>query len=437
MATTADLPTDTMRLVSRRILMFLFVAFVFNQLDRVNVSFAALQMNAQLGFTAEVYGLGVGLFFVSYLLFEIPSNMLLQRFGARVWLARIMVTWGMVAVAMAFISGQRSFYALRFLLGLAEAGFVPGYLYYLRLWVPERWRGWELTKIALAIPLAVILGGPVSGLLLKLGSIGGLAGWQWMFVLEGVPTILLGVLAFWRLTETPQEADWLSQAQRTWLIGEIDREQAAIGKIGPTKFSDTLRDRRVIACAAAFFCASMSTYGIIYWLPQILRQLSGLGNSEVSLLATLPFVGLGVGMYLNTRHSDRSRERHLHFAVAALFAAAGLVVAAVSSDPWIGLAGLVACGTGLGGALGVFWTIPMGLLSGTAAAGGFALVNMVGNSAGFVSPYLIGIVRTTTGSFAAGLYVLAVFMAGSALLIRWTRHGGYAVRVAPVLDKEA
>lgn len=430
-----DLPKETMRRVSRRILAFLFIAFVFNQLDRVNLSFAALQMNAQLGFTAEVYGLGVGLFFLSYLLFEIPSNILLRHFGAPIWLGRIMVTWGVVAVAMAFISGERSFYALRFLLGLTEAGFVPGYLYYLRLWVPERQRGRELTKVALAIPLAVIFGGPVSGLLMQLGSIGGLAGWQWMFVLEGVPSILLGVLAFWVLTETPQQAQWLTMEQKRWLVAEIDREQAATGVHGTTEFRHMLRDRRVIASAASFFCASMSTYGIIYWLPQILRQLSGLGNMEVSLLSTVPFVGLGVGMYCNTRHSDRSGERHLHFAIPALSAATGLILAAVSVNPWVGLLGLVICGTGLGSALGVFWTIPMGLVSGTAAAGGLALVNMIGNSAGFVSPYLIGVVRTWTGSFAAGLYVLAAFMAGSAALIFRTR-GQPAIRTAKLSHGE-
>ncbi len=375
----------------------------------------------------DLYGFGVGVFFLSYLLFEIPSNMLLERFGARFWLGRIMISWGAVAVCCAFVGSAWSFYAVRFLLGLAEAGFVPGYIYYLRLWVPERRRGREMAKVALAIPAAVILGAPVSGLLLRLDSVAGLAGWQWMFILEGVPSVLLGVLAFRVLTERPEKAAWLTEPQRTWLSVEIAREQGSIARHGATAFGDMLRDRRIVACAAAFFCASMSTYGIIYWLPQILKQLSGLGNLGVSLMSTLPFVGLGLGMYGNTVHSDRAQERHWHFAIPALVAGAGLLIAASVSDPWVGLGGLVLAGAGLGSALGVFWTIPMGLLGGSAAAVGLAFVNMLGNSAGFVSPYVIGLVRSATGSFAAGLFVLAAFMAASAMLIFLTRGRRAAV----------
>lgn len=418
---SAAVETETMRRVSRRILALLFVVFVFNQLDRVNVSFAALQMNAQLGFTAEVYGFGVGIFFVSYLLFEIPSNLILQRVGARFWLARIMITWGLVAVAMAFVTSERSFYALRFLLGLAEAGFVPGYLYYIRQWLPEHRRGAEMAKIALAIPAAVVLGAPLSGLLLRLDHLGGLAGWQWMFILEGLPSVALGVLTIWLLTGRPENAAWLTAEQRQWLVTEIGRDEAKTDRHGGVAIVRALQDRRLVASAGAFFCASMSTYGIVYWLPQIIRQLSALSLLQVSLLSALPFIGLGAGMFFNARHSDREGERHVHFAAPALVCGAGLVLAASATDPWIGLLGLVVCGTGLGSALGVFWTIPMALLPGSAAAAGLALVNMLGNAAGFVSPALIGVVRGWTGSFSAGLYVLAGFMAASAALIFLTR----------------
>ena len=424
----ADLARETMRRVSARILVFLFVVFVFNQLDRVNVSFAALQMNQQLGFTPEIYGFGVGAFFISYLLFEIPSNLLLARFGARVWLARIMITWGVVAVCFALVRGPWSFYALRFLLGMAEAGFVPGYIYYLRTWLPQAQRGREMAKVALAIPVAVIFGAPVSGLLLRLDSLAGLAGWQWMFILQGLPSVLLGIFALWWLTERPQDAAWLTAPQRAWLIETIAAEERDVAAHGATRAADILRDRRVVACAATFFCASMSTYGIVYWLPQILRQLSGFGPLAVSFMSALPFVGLGLGMYFNTAHSDRFQERHWHFAVPAAAAAIGLVIAALFADPWIGLAGLVLAGTGLGSALGVFWTIPMGLLGGGAAAVGFAFVNMLGNSAGFVSPYLIGLIRGWTGSFTAGLYVLAGFMTLAAILVFASRRGASEAR---------
>lgn len=412
-----DIERATLRRVSRRILAFLFIVFVFNQLDRSNLSFAALQMNGRLGFTAEVYGFGVGMFFISYLLFEIPSNLILRKVGARIWLARIMITWGIVAAAMAFVYDETSFYVIRFLLGLAEAGFVPGYLYYLARWVPEKNWAAAIALTAIAIPIAVVLGAPISGWLLSIGSLGGLDGWQWMFIIEGLPSIVLGFIALGYLTERPEDATWLTPQQRNWLVSQIELEQRRAATGGHTSFGTAAKDARVWIIAIGFFCATMSTYGIVYWMPQIIKQLSGLNNLEVSLLTALPFIGMGLGMFFNARHSDKVGERFWHFAIAIVASGIGLVVSAAVPSPVIALAGLILCATGLGAGLGVLWPIPMTFLSGSAAAGGFALINMIGNSAGFFSPNIIGRIRQATGSFTVGLYVLAGLMAVSAILL--------------------
>jgi MFS transporter, ACS family, tartrate transporter len=416
-----DLERETTRRVTRRIIGLLFIIFIFNQLDRVNLAFATLQMNAQLGFTPEIYGIGVGVFFFSYLLFEIPSNVIALRVGARIWLARIIISWGVVAMLMAFIYDARSFYALRFLLGLAEAGFVPGFMYYVRFWVPEKSRARILAMVALAIPLSAIINAPIAGLLLSLDKFGGLSGWQWLFLLEGVPSVILGFVTLKMLTERPEQANWLTLAQRNWLTTEIAREQTSIGQHGLSSFRAALANSRVWLIAISFFCATMSTWGLTYWLPQIIKQLSGLTNLEVSLLTGVPFIGLACGMYWNGRHSDKTGDRHWHFAIATFVATAGLSLAAAATAPLLSFIGLVLCATGLGAALGVLWPIPMAFLTGAAAAGGLALINLVGNTAGLVSPYLIGWIRQSTGSFAPGLWVLAVLMFASGLLMLASR----------------
>lgn len=413
----SSIHSETMRVVSRRLLSFLFIVFVFNQLDRANVSFAALRMNADLGFTPQVYGFGVGVFFVSYLLFEIPSNLILQRVGARIWLARIMISWGLIAMAMAFINNATWFYIARFALGVAEAGFVPGYLFYIQRWLPEQNKGVGLAKVALAIPVAVIFGAPLSGALLSLGDIAGLESWRWMFIIEGLPSVILGVAAYFVLTEGPAEARWLRPDQRDWLLGEIERGRAAKSADVETMFGAAMKDKRVWLCTVGFFWASMCTYGIVYWMPQIIQQLSGLPVFAVTVLTAIPFVGLGLGMYINTWLSDRTGERHLHFVLAVLLSAAGIGIGASVSNPVVAFCGLVVCATGIGAALGVFWLIPMAFLSGSAAAGGLALINMIGNTAGFFSPYIIGWIRQTTNSFTAGLYMVAASLLVSASLV--------------------
>lgn len=408
---------STIAAVSRRLIPFLFVLFVVNFLDRVNVGFAALQMNADLNFTPEVFGLGVGLFFVAYVAFEIPSNLILQRVGARLWIARIMVTWGLASAAMAFVSGPRSFYLLRFLLGLAEAGFVPGVLLYLGQWFPEKARAAAVAKFMTASAVSIAIGAPVSGAVMSLGGFLGLAGWQWMFLLEGVPAALLGLAVLAVLPDRPADAAWLDAGQRAWLASTLRREAAAkragggLHGIGPA-----LASPAVWLIGAIYFCIGIGFYGVSLWLPQILRQMSGLPPFGVGLLTTLPFLSAAAAMVANGRHSDRTGERRWHLAVSCLLGAAGFGAGAMAASPAAAFGGICLGAAGLWGGIGVFWSLPMAALGGTAAAAGIALVNAVGNVGGFVGPTVIGWLRARTPGFGASLLLVAGFLALAAAL---------------------
>jgi ACS family tartrate transporter-like MFS transporter len=421
-----DIERSTMKLVRLRIFYPLFVMFLLNQVDRTNVAFAALQMNAELGFNAEVYGFGTGLFFFSYLLAEMPSNLMLERFGPRIWLSRITISWGVVAVLMAFIYNANSFYLLRFLLGLAEAGFAPGSIYFINLWAPKRYRSKSVVISALAIPFSVIFGGPIAGLFLSLDRVGGLAGWQWLFLVEGLPSILFGIFTLGYLTDRPEQARWLSSEQRSWLVRELQSDAAAASTHGISTLAGALRSWLVWRAGIAFFCVTLTTWGLGFWLPQIVKQLSGLTNFQVSLLATCPFIGLALGFVLNSWHSDKVQERQWHFVGGALIGAAGLLVSCTVPSATLAFCGLILTGFGLGCALAVFFPIPMGFLSGTATAGGLAFINMIGNSAGFFGSYIIGWIRQTTGSFNSALAFLCVGMALGALLLAPFKLGGGA-----------
>ncbi|MBR0859106.1 MFS transporter [Bradyrhizobium liaoningense] len=412
-----DIERDTMRRVRSRIFYCLFLMFLLNQIDRTNVGFAALQMNSQLNFTAEVYGFGTGLFFFSYLLAEMPSNLMLERFGPRIWLSRICISWGVIATLMAFVHDATSFYILRFLLGAAEAGFAPGSIYYINLWAPKRHRAKSIVVTALAIPLSVIIGGPVAGLFLSIDNVAGLAGWQWLFLAEGLPSVIFGLFTLWFLTDQPKDAHWLSSAQRSWLIRELDSDAKEASQHGISTLRSVLRSGRVWRTGIAFFCVTLTTWGLGFWLPQIIKQVSGLTNLQVSLLAALPFVGLATGFLVSSWHSDRVQERQWHFVGGALVGAAGLLISATVPSAALAFCGLIVTGFGLGCALAVFFSIPMGFLSGTAVAGGLAFINMIGNSAGFFASYIIGWLRGTTGSFNAALAFLCVGMVLGALLL--------------------
>ncbi len=412
-----DIEKRTLRKIRRNLLYFLLALYTVNVLDRINLSFAALRMNAQLGFNAEVYGFGAGVFFIGYLLLEIPSNYLMSRYGGRVWLARIAISWGLLAILMAFVYDRTSFYLLRFLLGAAEAGLVPGILYFISLWVPRRNRGVAILTFALAIPVSAIIGAPISGWLLAWDRVGGLAGWQWMFVVEGIPSVILGFLTLRVLVDRPALTTWLEPAERDWLTAELAREDSDVAVHGLTTFSAALRDIRVWVCALTFFCITMTTYGLTYWLPQIVKEFAGSSDFTVSLISAIPFVGMGLGMLLTGWLSDRAGERSFHFATVAIVAAGGILIACLSGDARVTLCGMTVCAFGLGGAIAVFWPIPMNLLTDTAAVGGFALINMAGNAAGFVGSYMIGWIRQHTNSFSAAFGVLSALLLAAALLI--------------------
>ena len=416
-------PPNPLRKVRRRLIPFLFLLYIVAYLDRINVSFAALQMNEDLGFSSAVYGLGAGIFFVSYVLFEVPSNLILERVGVRLWISRIMITWGIASSAMMFVQGPWSFYALRFLLGAAEAGFFPGIILYLTRWFPAEDRARAIALFMTATALAGVIGGPVSGVLLSLDGVASLRGWQWLFLLEGLPALLLGVAVFKWLPERPSDAKWLEPAERDWLIARLRDEEAAAGASSHATFGRALRSGRLWLLACLYFTIIISFYGVSFWLPQILQSLSGMSDLRVTFLSALPYMVAAIGMVLVARRSDRTGQRAGLVAVSALVAVCGFAAAAMVTSPTASLAALSIAALGIWGTLGPFWTMPAAFLRGSAAAGGIAAINSVGNIGGFVGPYAVGYVRQATGDFTAGLWLMAGSMALAAALALFARRG--------------
>ena len=411
-----QLAVSTLGKVRRRLIPFLFLLYIVAYLDRVNVGFAALDMNRDLGFTAAVYGMGSGLFFLSYTLLEVPSNLLLARLGARVWIARIMFTWGVMSTAMVFVAGPTSFYLLRILLGAAEAGFFPGLIYYLTHWFPARERARAVALFMTATAMAGVIGAPVSSLLLQLDGVLGLRGWQWLFLVEGLPAILLAPVVLSYLTERPSDAAWLEPAEREWLAKEIAAEQAHTAGAHLT-FRDAYRSGRLWAISLVYLCIVVAFYGISFWLPQIMQAASGLGSATIVLLSAIPYVAATAGLVIVGTRSDRTGERRWHLAVPCLIGAAGFVLTVlVPSTLTNSLITLSIAAFGIWGTLGPLWTFPTAFLRGTAAAGGIALVNSIGNVGGFAGPFLMGWIREATGGFSAGLLTLAGFLVLGALI---------------------
>jgi MFS transporter, ACS family, tartrate transporter len=403
-------------IVRRRLIPFMFLLYIVAYLDRINVGFAALQMNEDLGFSDAVYGLGAGIFFLGYVLFEVPSNLVLHRVGARVWIARIMVTWGLVSAAMLFVQSAPMFYALRFLLGVAEAGFFPGMLFYLTHWFPERERARAVALFMTATAVAGLIGGPISGSLLQMHGIGGLAGWQWLFVLEGLPAVVLGVVVWFYLAEGPADARWLPAAERDWLVATLRRERESMTARDTYTVKRALTGGRIWALGALYFLLVTAMYGVAFWLPQIIRNLSGLGDVAVGFASALPYLAAALCMVPVARHSDRTGERRWHVAVPCALGGLAMLATAFVDNPIAGLA-LLSCGAiGIWSALGPCWALPMRVLSGPAAAAGLALINSIGNVGGFVGPSLVGYAREATNSFAGGLVVIAASMIGAAIV---------------------
>lgn len=402
--------------VLRRIVPFLLMCYVAAYLDRVNVGFAKLQMLSDLKFSETVYGLGAGMFFVGYALFEVPSNVVLVRVGPRYWIARIMITWGLISAAMMFVTSPTSFYVLRFLLGVAEAGFIPAIIYYLTIWFPSSHRGKASALFLAGIPLSGIVGGPLSGwIMTAFHGATGLQGWQWMFLIEGLFATLLGIACLFRLDDDAASAAWLTPAEKQRIADDI----AAEGREKPLHSArEGLTSGRVWLLSGTYFFFTMGLYGISFWLPTIIRDSGVKDPLTVGLLTAIPYTGALVTMYLVGLSSDRQRERRWHLAVPALVGAAGLVASVlVAHSPPLALAALTVASAGTLTCIPQFYTLAPSVLSGAAAAMGLAVANSVGSIAGFVSPYLLGWVKDATGSTGQGVVVLGAALVVGALLV--------------------
>jgi MFS transporter, ACS family, tartrate transporter len=394
-----------------RLIPFLFLCYIIAYIDRINVGFAGLHLQKAFGVDParyyEIYGWGAGMFFIGYFIFEVPSNLILHRVGARLWIARIMIMWGMISSSMMFVKGPSSFYAMRFLLGVAEAGFFPGIILYLTYWFPAKDRARTVALFATAGTLAGFFNSPISGKLLQLDGVFGWAGWQWLFLLEGIPAVLVGIVVLIVLPDNPGRAKWLSDSEREWIRAELERDQANAGPGQQHRLSEVFRSGRVWLLCALYFLNNVGTYGFEMWLPQIIRGSSAMGNVQIGFLNAIPYLVATVVMVIVGRHSDRTGERRWHVACAAFAAAAGFAASTLTGNPLIGLAALAVAFAGIKSILGPFWVIATEFLSGTAAAGGIAWINSVGNLGGFVGPTLVGQIRKATGSYTWAMIVLA------------------------------
>lgn len=425
---TTQSPRVSDSLIARiawRLLPLLFISYVVAYVDRINVGFAKLYLREALGVDEQVfgtvYGFGAGLFFLGYFLFEVPSNLLLQRFGARAWIARIMLVWGVVSAATALVNSRESFYAMRFLLGLAEAGFFPGVLLYLTYWFPARERAKTIATFAVAGLVAGVIGSPMSGAILGLNGVWGLAGWQWLFVLESIPAVVLGVIVLFVLPNGPDDVKWLTQDERRLLQEQLRQEAAEAGADRRSHLAAAFTSPRVWLLCLLYFLFNVGGYGYEMWLPSIVKGFSGQSDFMVGLITAVPYLAAGIAMFWAGRHSDRTGERRGHVAVAAFAATLGFALAASFRNPWLAMAGLTLAFMGLKSTMGPFWALGTSFLSGTAAAGGIAFINSVGNLGGFVGPTLVGVIRDRTGADTAALYVLGgslLLMGLFALLIR-------------------
>ena len=409
-----EIEKRTLRRITWRIVPFIMLLYFIAYIDRVNIGFAALTMKGDLGFTASILGFGAGIFFWGYFLFEVPSNIALHKFGARLWITRVMLTWGIISACMAFVSGPTSFYVVRFLLGAAEAGFFPGIILYLSYWFPARKRAGVTAFFMAAAPFSTALGSPLSAALLEMNGVMGLAGWQWMFILEAIPALLLGVVVFFYMTDRPELATWLKEDERNWLVKTMNAEAASKGNQAHESIWSGLANPRVLALSLIYFGTSAGLYTLGIWAPQIIKQL-GVSSMTVGYLNAIPPIVSVVAMVLWSRHSDRTGERTWHVIIACLTAAAGLGIAA-TADSIVGLiAALTIVNVGISCAKPPLWSMPTTFLTGAAAATGIATINSIGNLGGFAGPAMIGWVKDQTGSFAGGLYFVAGLLVISAI----------------------
>jgi len=413
-----ELEARVMRRISWRILPFVMLLYFISFLDRVNVGFAAFTMNKAIGLSPAAYGLGGGLFFIGYFLFEVPSKLILYRIGVRVWIARVMVTWGIVSACSAFVTGAHSFYALRFLLGVAEAGFFPGIILYLSLWFPARYRAIAAAAFMAAAPISTAIGSPISGALMELPRFAGLSNWQWLYLIEAVPAVVLGFVVLKVLTDNPEEATWLAAEEREWLVRRLKSEQTTAASThggGLTSVWRTMCDLRVLALSLIYLGTSAGLYTLGLWAPLILRQFES-SSLETGWINALPSVVAVLAMTLWARHSDQTLERTWHVVIPCAAACLGFIWAG-STHTAIGvICALIVVNVGISAAKAPLWAMASTFMSGAGAAVGIAMINSIGNLGGFIGPYMIGWIKGKTGSYTGGLYVVGATLALSAVL---------------------
>ena len=431
------LEQTTIRKVTWRLIPFLMLLYFVAFLDRINIGFAALTMNKDVGLTSQMFGFGAGVFFVGYFMFEVPSTIILHKVGARFWIGRVLITWGLVSIAMIFTRGPISFCVLRLLLGLAEAGFFPGIILYLSYWFPANHRSAVTAMFMAAAPIAGLIGSPISGALMQMHGLMHLRGWQWLFLIEGMPAILLGFITFGFLTDRPRDAVWLTNEERSWLSDAIGQEQSDIKD--PRKHSAwrALADWKVLALSLAYFGTSTGLYTIGFWAPLIIKGL-GFSVLRVGFLVAIPNLNAVIGMVLWSRNSDRTGERYWHAAIACLVAAIGMDVAAHGrSSAFLAIAGLSLTAFGVSAAKPPLWSLPTAFFGGTAAAAAIGLINSLGTLGGAVGPYMIGANEAGTGHFSRGLYLVGGTLIVSSLTIVLMRFAVHRTAAHDIPIEEA
>lgn len=420
----SDLPREQVdtafRKVSRRLIPLLFLCYVMNYLDRINIGYAQLQMRTDLAFTDAIYGLGASMFFVGYFLFEVPSNLYLQKVGARKTLLRIMVLWGLTSAATLFVQTPMQFYVVRFLLGVFEAGFFPGVVLYLTFWYPAARRARVVAIFMSAVVAAGIVGGPTSGWILQnLNGWHGMKGWQWMFLIHGLPTVVLGVVVFFRLADRPRDATWLTPQERATIEQAVHGSGASV----PTHQGglSALRDKRVYLLGFLYFAMSCGAYTLNFWMPSMIQGLGVSSPQQIGMLTAIPYAFSAIAMIWWGNRSDRVQERRWHFAVAAIACAAGLTLTAATTHLWLSIALIAMASAGVISSMPVFWAAATSVLPRDVSVAGIAAITSIGSLAGVVCPYPLGLIKTHTGSLALGLYAISAVVVGAALVMLMSR----------------
>ncbi len=410
----------TIRKVTRRIIPLLFLLYIVSYLDRANVGYAALEMNEALGLTSKMFGLVTGIFFIGYFLFEVPSNILMQKFGARVWITRILFTWGIISMATGFAQNATQLYIIRFLLGIAEAGLFPGIILYLTYWFRAKERASTIAMFMTAIAVSYIIGAPVSTLIIDHIHWMNVPGWRWMFIIEGAPAVILGFVTYFYLTDRPEQAKWLTAEEKNWLISELRKDEELREKKGKqtTSHKTALTDPKLWYLALIYFVYTAGTLGVGYWMPQIIKGLSGyLSNTQIGFIATIPYIIASIVMNYWSRRSDRTGERRMHTALPLLVAGLTLLSVGMVSNPFIAMIFITISLAAMYCFKGPFWSLPTMILSPATVAVGIAVINSIGNLGGFVGPYAVGWLKDATGKMQAGLIFLSIILIIAFILV--------------------